>query len=176
MEAFNDALLVKQVWRILKESTSFVARVLKVKYCPHANILDANLGHRPSFTRRSLWGAREVARKGSRWLINNGDLVDVWADRWILRPSMFKVISPKPSHIQHLQVRDLIDAELGCWWELVINDILLPCDAEIILGMPLCTSCHRTNWCGIFLLKACSRCGWHTMPSFMKIITKKELP
>ena len=34
----------------------------------------------------------------------------------------------------------LIDTELGCWREAFVQETLLPCDAELILGMSLCTS------------------------------------
>lgn len=46
---FSKALLAKQIWRILKYLNSLVARILKVKYFPRGNILEANPGRRPSY-------------------------------------------------------------------------------------------------------------------------------
>jgi hypothetical protein len=46
---FNRALLVKQCWRLWKNSESLVARLMKAKYYPKGSILDAKVGVRPSF-------------------------------------------------------------------------------------------------------------------------------
>ena len=72
MECFNEAMLAKQVWRLLRESNSLVACVLKASYYPSSNILSAGLGHNPSYTWRSLHSAREVIEQGSRWIVGMG--------------------------------------------------------------------------------------------------------
>jgi len=55
---FNDAMLAKQVWRLLNDSQSLVAQVLKARYFSSGDILSAGLGYNPSFTWRSLHGAK----------------------------------------------------------------------------------------------------------------------
>ena len=55
LESFNLALLARQVWRLVQDGSVFVSRLLKAKYSPKRGILDAYLGHRPSFTWHSLW-------------------------------------------------------------------------------------------------------------------------
>jgi len=65
LEAFNDALLAKQVWRLIQVETSLVARVSKSKYFPTIGILSANIG-----------------AKGSRWLVDNGNNPSVQPSRW----------------------------------------------------------------------------------------------
>jgi len=50
MESFNDALLAKQFWRLLKDGSSLVARLMKAKYFTGGDIFTASLGGRPSFT------------------------------------------------------------------------------------------------------------------------------
>lgn len=49
MEAFNKALLTKQLWRVLlKNPNSLVAQVLKQKYFKKTQLLNANIDHKPS--------------------------------------------------------------------------------------------------------------------------------
>jgi len=50
MEAFNDALLAKQFWRLTKSENTLVASLLKARYFPDCNICEAGLGLHPSFT------------------------------------------------------------------------------------------------------------------------------
>ena len=78
--AFNEAILTKQVWRLLHTEDSVVAKLLKAQYYLDCSLLDASLGPRPSFMWCSLWGARDVIQRGSRWLIGNGCEVNVWRD------------------------------------------------------------------------------------------------
>lgn len=82
-------------------------------------------------------GVHGVLTRGSRWLIGNGESMDVCTDRWIPRTILFKVISPRPSYIIACKVRDLIDSANVCWNESLVRSLLLPCDADIVLNMPL---------------------------------------
>lgn len=63
---FNKALLAKQVWRLLKDSNSLVARIFKAKYHPNSSDLEASSGRRPSFSWRSMSFARSVLLNGKR--------------------------------------------------------------------------------------------------------------
>ena len=47
LKAFNLAMLAKQGWRI---SNSLAHQVLKAKYFPDSNFLEAQLGKNPSYT------------------------------------------------------------------------------------------------------------------------------
>ncbi|KAL9685964.1 hypothetical protein QQ045_023419 [Rhodiola kirilowii] len=57
LELFNDALLAKQVWRLLTIPTSLTSRVLKAKYYQGGNVLSVNVGNHPSLAWRSIWQA-----------------------------------------------------------------------------------------------------------------------
>lgn len=54
LENYNKALLVKQLWRVIDQPSSFVAQALKDKYFKEACLLHAKLGPNPSFIWRSL--------------------------------------------------------------------------------------------------------------------------
>ena len=50
LQVFNKAMLAKQLWRVLQNLTPLVARVLKARYFPTGDILNANLGSSPSYS------------------------------------------------------------------------------------------------------------------------------
>lgn len=57
LQSFNDVLLAKQLWRLVQDESTLVFKLVKSRYFSHWDILDANLGSRPSFSWRSIWGA-----------------------------------------------------------------------------------------------------------------------
>ncbi|MCH89734.1 putative ribonuclease H protein [Trifolium medium] len=76
-------MLVKQVWRILTNPQSMLAKVLKARYFPHSDIFHAQMGPRPSYTWRSINHSKWVLQKGGCWTVGNGMNVKVWEDNWI---------------------------------------------------------------------------------------------
>ncbi|CAM8887236.1 unnamed protein product [Rhodiola kirilowii] len=73
---FNDALLSKQVWRLLKCRESLTGRLLKAKYYKEGRILNWNLGRRPSVAMRNIWGA---CNKIQHWIeIDNSNQEPIW--------------------------------------------------------------------------------------------------
>lgn len=59
---FNVALLVNQGWRLIENSDSLLARVLKEKYFPHCDFFNSILKTNASYTWRSLWSAKKVVQ------------------------------------------------------------------------------------------------------------------
>jgi hypothetical protein len=55
IEGFNLAMLGKQGWELITNSSSLLTRVLKAIYFPRSGFLDANIGHNPSYTWRSIY-------------------------------------------------------------------------------------------------------------------------
>lgn len=68
---FNQALLAKQIWRLVRHPSSLLARVLKAKYFKHMDIMHGPIGNNPSYIWRSLMWGRELLHKGLFW--RNGD-------------------------------------------------------------------------------------------------------
>ncbi|KAL0448005.1 UNVERIFIED_CONTAM: putative mitochondrial protein [Sesamum latifolium] len=83
LEAFNLALLAKQLWRLLTRQECLVSKVLKAKYFPRHHLFEAQAGVRPSFTWRSIIAARNLLWSGCRGRIGSGHLCSfarqVWA-------------------------------------------------------------------------------------------------
>lgn len=69
IEKFNDALLAKQIWRILHNPDCLMARTMRGRYFSRSNILSASRGSQPSFGWQSLLHGRDLLRKGLRFAI-----------------------------------------------------------------------------------------------------------
>lgn len=64
LTAFNRALLVKHVWRIIQDTKSLMAKVLKSRYFKNSHIMKAEVGNNPYFIWRSLlWGRDLLAKR-----------------------------------------------------------------------------------------------------------------
>ena len=66
LKAFNLAMLAKQAWRILTNPSSLVAKVLKARYFPTGDVLNAKLGSSPSYSWRSIYSSLEIIRRGTQ--------------------------------------------------------------------------------------------------------------
>lgn len=139
MDIFNKALLAKQIWRIVQNPTSLVARVLKARYFKHLDIMQASTGNNPSYIWRSLLWGREILREGMHWRIGNGLDVDISKDSWI--PSLCGKLGdlagliPEGSKVSYL-------IQNYQWNETLIRGLCLPFIAEEILKIPLSNDVH----------------------------------
>ena len=143
LRCFNLALLAKQGWRLQTNSTSLFSRVYKAKYFPHCNFDEATIGRNPSYAWRSLMAAQGVIRRGMRWQVGTGNQIRVWRDKWIPRPSTYKVITPKLPSLNGALVCELINRETKEWDRDKIEQWFLPEDRDEILGIPLSTTRNR---------------------------------
>ena len=94
---FNLALLTKQEWRLISQSDSLYAQVMKAKYYLRKNFLHAKPRYAPSYLWRSLQHATPRLFEGLYWRVGDGKSINIWTDKWIpssnnLRPLVPKVI------------------------------------------------------------------------------------
>ncbi|KAL6183929.1 hypothetical protein ACLB2K_045339 [Fragaria x ananassa] len=135
---FNRALLAKQGWRILSRPEALVTRLLRAKYFPQSNFMQASLGSDPSFVWRSLLvGRDEVLKRGMRYRVGDGTKIGIWTDPWLPLPYHFKPYSPPMEGTEDWRVCDLIDSEYMDWIEPVIYDLFSKEEAKVILRIPL---------------------------------------
>ena len=82
LRKFNEAMLAKQVWRLIHDKDSLFYEVFKAKFFSSGDIFSAQvkLG---SYAWCSILGARKVIATGARWRIGNGQSVRVFHDCWL---------------------------------------------------------------------------------------------
>lgn len=49
LRCFNTAMLAKEGWSILTEANSLVSKIMKARYFPNTDFLNAELGANPSY-------------------------------------------------------------------------------------------------------------------------------
>ncbi|KAK3192992.1 hypothetical protein Dsin_024302 [Dipteronia sinensis] len=109
------ALLAKQTWRILKNPESLAGKVLK----------------------GLLWG-KGLLDVGVRWRVGNGNSIRIYKDKWIPRPSTFKVVSPPTMNEQDTVSCPI--APSGSWNVPLLKNIFSIEDVNLILQIPICLS------------------------------------
>lgn len=138
LEVFNLALLCRHVWRVLLEPSSLSARILKAKYFPTSQFLDAELGSQPSQISRAILDGREILKQGIVRRIGDGTTTDIWALNWIPRAGLMHPITSRVVNPPQF-VSQLIDAMSATWKHDLVKEVFVPFDADAILKIPLCT-------------------------------------
>lgn len=133
---FNQAMLGRQCWRLLTDPASLCARVLKGRYYPDCDFLNAPTPRSASYTWRSIRFGMELVRHGSRWSVGNGELINIHLDSWIpgVRPNSFQSNLPIP---ETAKVSALLNADCTAWDAEVIRGLFSDQIAELILCIPI---------------------------------------
>lgn len=93
LELFNLALLARQAWRIMNDSDSLSARILKSIYYPECLLLDVELGSHPSQIWRAILNGRDIMAQGIIRRIGHGESTNIWEHNWIPRDSYKRPIT-----------------------------------------------------------------------------------
>lgn len=137
LEAFNQALLAKQAWKVLSSPECLLARLLKSRYFPNSTFLEAKIGQRPSYAWRSLLHGRELLLKGLQKRVGDGTSINVWTDLWLEDAS--DGYGPRAPWIKNysfevgLRARDLIDFTNRKWNLQALEEVFVPSDIQVLL-------------------------------------------
>ena len=122
---------------MINNSEPFCHRVFKARFFSDCSILDAKEFRSGSYAWKSIIGARDVICKGRVWRIGTGEVVRIKEDRWLPGRANCSVISSLPSLDPDVKVSTLIDQDSVAWKTEAVQQLFLPHEAEIILGIPL---------------------------------------
>ncbi|XP_075670283.1 putative mitochondrial protein AtMg00310 [Castanea sativa] len=126
IEKFNEALLAKQVWRMINNPKSLCHRVFKARFFPECSILEAKDSSVGSYAWKSICSARDVIRKGMVWRIGNGESVRIKMDKWPPAHSNRPILDPSHQLAPDAKVSELIDYNSAAWKSDLVHQLFLP--------------------------------------------------
>jgi hypothetical protein len=135
-EAFNQALLAKQAWRLLTNPGSLCARVLRARYCKDGDILTAKCPSNASYTWRSILHGRDLLKESIIWRIGDGVGIKAMQDNWIPRSGLKRPWGIKLDKEVGF-VSDLLLPDGQSWDEGKLQDVFYEGDVEDILKIPV---------------------------------------
>ncbi|XP_042939362.1 uncharacterized mitochondrial protein AtMg00310-like [Carya illinoinensis] len=116
-QSFNVALLAKQAWRIMNETSSILYKVYKSKYFPNSDFqINAQLGNAPSYAWRGIWESKGFLLQGYKWHVGNGKSIKIWIDLWLPSQRLLSMVHDKDRLQSYQIVAHLIDEDTN-WWD-----------------------------------------------------------
>lgn len=135
METFNDALLGRQAWRLMKGENTLLGKVMKAKYYRHCSFLDAPLGYSPSYSWKGVWSAKALVREGMIWRVEDGKAINIWREPWIADEDDRFIQSAVVD--DGSKVHELIHSETMEWNVDLLARLFNERDQKCILAIPL---------------------------------------
>lgn len=130
--SFNDALLAKLSWRILKNPTGLLARCLLGKYCTGTSFLKVKPSKTSSHGWRSVLIGRDLLMKQLGWLVGSGAAINIWDDPWMSWSEQLRPYGPSPEQFQYLKFCDMMIQNTSDW-NLDKVELVLPFHKHQIL-------------------------------------------
>ena len=122
--------------RLIDNPESLCAMMLKVKYFPDVDLMDATLKKKASYTWQSIMAGVEALKVGNIWRGGDGVKIKIWEDEWIPQSPTRKVITVQGNQLLS-RVSDLINPSTGDWDEQLGRQTFWQVDAQRILSIPL---------------------------------------
>ena len=137
LSKFNEAMLAKQVWRLIHDKESLFYRVFKAKFFPLGDIFSAQVKS-GSYAWRSILSARKVVAARARWRICNGLTTRIYSDCWLPGAGSGKISSQISDIPANAEVADLFEENSGWWNGVLIDKYFFPFEAQKIKSIPVC--------------------------------------
>lgn len=145
---FNDALLAKQAWRIIRNPNCLLARLMKARYFRDDNILDAKQRVKQSYGWASVLAGLEIIKKGSRFIIGDGELARLDGDNVVPTHPPQPIRSINGS--SDITIKELISntGSYTFWNKNAIRDKVILEDRNIFeqFHLPQCIQSDKLVW------------------------------
>lgn len=139
-QAFNKALLAKQLWHLIESPNSLTTQILKSIYFPTTGVLDVKLHNNPSLIWRSFHSSMDLIKEGLLWHIRDGHSVHIWGNNWLPTPLQFKVQSCIHILDSKAKVANLLNLKTKTWNHHLISQVFSSEEVATILNIPLSMS------------------------------------
>lgn len=137
LEAFNLALLWKQVWRLITKPNLLMSRGMKSKYFSNSSIFQAKNNSRDSWFWQSWNGAKVLLMEGCSWLVENGASINIWEDKWLNGEGRDKLRSAKPVRCTVQKVKYLLNRNFVGWNEGLLKHLFSDDEVQAIKRIPI---------------------------------------
>ena len=121
---FNDAMLAKISWRLLKDPNSLLGRILFGKYCLHTPFLETPVATGISHGWRGILVGRDLLAKGLGWALGSGHNVDIWTEPWLSTSDPCVLMGPPTEGNKAWKVSNLINPASHDWDVKLIREHL----------------------------------------------------
>lgn len=134
---FNLALLGKLRWNLINNPNSLVAKIFKARYYAESSLFEARRGGGASYVWSGIWQAKEVLKKGFKWVLGNGENIRIYEDPWVRGKENYLVDNTYIDVSSGRRVCDLFVPGEKKWDTTKVNNLFTRCDADAILALPI---------------------------------------
>ncbi|XP_026416890.1 uncharacterized protein LOC113312346 [Papaver somniferum] len=141
------AMLDRNAWRILENPNCMLAIVLKAKYFPRTDFLNAKCTNKCSWTWKCLHSIKEIIKPFISWIVGDGHFIDPWYDKWI--PTLGTAVpNPLVPPGPNIKVYYFIDHSTRTWNMSRLNTHFDNAYVKKIITIPLSQLCtpDRRAW------------------------------
>lgn len=147
IEAFNDALLAKLSWRILKNLDSMLARVLLGKYYHNVSFMECKPPSAGSHGWHRIMVGNILLQQGMGRNIRDGKYTNIWTDPWLSLTEPKRAFGPPPEDTQELTILALILPNSNQWNEEVVKQTIPQHLSDVLRIVPSKTEVDdRSCW------------------------------
>ncbi|XP_026450742.1 uncharacterized protein LOC113350848 [Papaver somniferum] len=146
-ELNNLAMLARNAWKLIENPDCLLGSVLKVKYFPKIDFLNAKCPSVCSWTWRCLHTIKEMIKPFISWIAGDGKFIDLWCDKWILNlgsatPNPLVPTDPR------VKVSYFIDVESRSWNIDRLNTHFDDASVQKIISILISQFCtpYRSAW------------------------------
>ena len=120
--------------------------VMKARYYPDRNVLNAGLGTNPSYVWCGIVQGLEVLKAGARRKIGNGEETMVWDVPWLPDVENGFVSPLEHDQTTNIKVSNLMVAGEKRWDVELLYDVFCSRDAELIRRIPIPMVNKADSW------------------------------
>ncbi|KAH9656150.1 reverse transcriptase domain-containing protein [Citrus sinensis] len=151
------------VWKLLTNPKSLIGQIFKARDFPRTSIVEAVLGHNPSFMWRSLLAAKHIIVRSSRIQVGSGQNTLIGSDPWLPDVDNGFISTSLNESLASAPVNSLMVPGQRRWDYEVVADLFDTRDRNLILQIPLSSRRDKDVWYwmadphGLYTVRSCYR-------------------